>query len=139
MKKLVAFGAVFALAACATVREEDTAAWQGKPVSMLEQHPVFLTMRLVKTKTSDGTEIWNYVNGRSVTSCSGDATASLNYLSQVQYSAFQSCMSNVAACNNIFYVKNAVVQRYVPVGTGGARCFTDKRAQPDFAGPTNYR
>lgn len=125
------------MAACG-VREQDVAAWPGQPVSALEQHPVFLTMPVVKTRTSDGTEIWNYVNSRTISSCTGAGTlvASGGYVSGA---AFQNCMASQAACNNLFYVKGGVVQRYTPVGSGGARCFTDDRAKPGFRGPTNYR
>ena len=27
---------------------------------------------------------------------------------------------------------------YTPVGTGGARCYTDERARPNFRGATNF-
>ena len=127
------------LTACATVREEDTASWVGRPVSDLEKHPIFLTMQLVRTKTSDGTEIWNYVNGRNIASCSRGGTIFGTTVDTATYNGFTSCMSSMAACNNIFYVKNGTVQRYTPVGSGGARCMTDQRLQPGFTGATNYR
>jgi hypothetical protein len=127
-----------ALAACATVREEDTAAWAGRPVADLEKHPVFLTMSLVKTKTSDGTEIWNYVNARNLASCSRGGTI-FGTVDMATYNGFASCMSSVAACNNIFYVKNGIVERFTPVGSGGMRCYTDARLQPGFSKSTNYQ
>jgi hypothetical protein len=34
-------------------------------VSILEKQPVFLTMPVVRTTTSDGTEIRNYVNAET--------------------------------------------------------------------------
>jgi hypothetical protein len=37
-------------------------------------------------------------------------------------------------CNNMFYVKDAIVIRYTPVGSGGGRCFTDERLRPGFRG-----
>jgi hypothetical protein len=44
--------------------------------------------------------------------------------------------SNVEAapptCNNLFYIKDGRVLRYTPVGSGGARCFTDERMRPGF-------
>lgn len=125
------------VAACQTVRTEDLQAWRGQPVSVLEKHPIFATMRLVKTKTSDGTELWNYVNGKSVASCHSDATAFGGFASTVSFNSFSSCASSFAACNNIFYVKNGVVQSYNPIGSGGARCYTDERVQPKFSGASN--
>jgi hypothetical protein len=126
-------------AACATVRQEDTEAWVGKPVAALEKHPVFLTMPVVRTRASDGTEIWNYVNGRNVGTCSGSGGIYTGLVDYASYTAFTACMSRVAACNNIFYIKNGIVERYTPIGSGGLRCYTDARLQPGFSGPTNIQ
>jgi hypothetical protein len=126
------------MAAC--VRPEDTEAWVGQPVAALETHPVFMAFPLVRTRASDGSEIWNFVNGRSVTTCErsvGSTRGSI--LSYASYSSFTSCMSGTMACNNIFLVRNGVVQRYTPIGTGGMMCYTDARAQPSFAGSTNVK
>ncbi len=128
-----------AVTSCATVRDEDLKSWQGQPVSALEKHPVFLTMRVVKTQASDGTQIWNYVNGQAASSCQTSGTVSAPLLSMASYSQFTTCMQTVAACNNIFYIKGGIVERYTPIGTGGARCYTDARTQPGATGPTNYR
>src|SRR5262245_45351713 len=70
-------------------------------------------MHLTKSVSADGTEIRNYVNGEAVSSC---------------YEG--SCTAKMAACNNIFYIKNGYVIRYTPVGTGGMKCFTDERTSP---------
>ena len=96
-------------------------------------------MPLVKTRTSDGTEIWNYVNGANVASCSSGGSLYGMTVNYAVYNGFTSCMQRVAACNNIFYVKNGTVEQYTPVGTGGMRCYTDRRLQPGFSGATNYR
>lgn len=138
MKK-IALGLALMVTACATVREEDTASWVGQPVVNLEKHPVFLTMSLVKTKASDGTEIWNYVNARNIGGCSQGGTIFGTTVNMATYSSFTNCMSSVAACNNIFYVKNGIVERYTPIGSGGMRCYTDARAKPGFSGSTNIR
>lgn len=124
------------LAGC-VVRMEDTQAWVGRPVSELELHPVFLSMRLVRTVASDGTEVRNYINGANVSSCSGNGSIFGGPVSSANYSQFSSCMSSFAACNNIFYVKNGVVQSYVPTGSGGARCYTDDTLKPRFRGASN--
>ena len=136
----VAVVAGLALAGCVGVRQEDQAAWRGRPLSDLELHPVFNTMRVVKTQASDGTQIWNYVNGAAVSRCSGDGfgTVFRGTLTTAQYSEFTSCMARVAACNNIFYVKGGRVLDYVPVGSGGAVCYTDDRTRPGFRGATNF-
>jgi hypothetical protein len=41
--------------------------------------------------------------------------------------------------HNISYIKDGVVTQYTPIGTGGARCYTDERARPGFAGPANIQ
>ena len=141
MKKNVgiAVAAACVLAACATVRQEDLQAWEGQPAALLESHPIFLTMRLVRTTTSDGVEIRNYVNGKQVASCSGGGSIYAGAVSMATYNQFTNCASSFAACNNIFHVKNGVVQRYTPVGTGGARCYTNETVQPAFRGAANIR
>lgn len=131
--------AVF-LASCATVRQDDLKAWQGAPVSALDTHPVFLTMQVVKTRTNDGIEIRNYVNGRAVASCSGGGSVLVNsYINLASYNQFTNCMQGFAACNNIFYISNGQVQRYTPIGTGGAKCYTNDTVRPGFSGATNVR
>lgn len=138
MKAVVICMITAVLGGCMTVREEDQAAWRGRPVSELQLHPVFATMKLVRTRADDGTELWNFVNGRQVSSCSGDGLIFGGYLSTVQYAQFTSCMSGHAACNNLFYVKGGRVLDYVPTGSGGMRCYTDERTQPGFRGATNF-
>lgn len=137
MKRIFALATILMIAGCMTVRKEDMDAWVGAPVSALETQPVLATMRLVRTRASDGTEIWNYVNGRNYGSCSGNGTIFGGYVDMATYSSFSSCMSGFIACNNIFYVKNGRVQSYNPVGSGGARCYTDERIRPGYRGATN--
>ena len=129
------------ITACATVsvRQQDLDAWKGQPVSALEKHPIFVTMPVVRTETSDGTEIWNYVNGRNVATCFSGGNFYGRTIDFATYSQFSNCMQNVQACNNIFYVKDGIVQSYTPIGSGGMLCYTDERLQPKFNEPTNYR
>jgi len=138
-----AFGFILlglALAACASVRQEDLQSWVGAPVAALETHPVFITMPVIRTRASDGTEIWNYVNGRGVASCSAGGTLFGGPVNFASYTGFTTCMQGVAACNNIFLIRNGHVVQYSPVGTGGARCYTDERARPGGAASgTDYR
>jgi hypothetical protein len=128
------------LAGCASVRQSDLDAWAGRPVSDLDKHPVFLTMPVVRTVASDGTEIRNYVNGRSITTCSRSRESGLsNVMDSGAYNRVTTCLQTHSACQNIFHITGGVVMRYTPIGTGGARCFTDERARPDFAGAANIR
>ena len=127
------------LASCATVHQEDLQSWVGRPVDELDKHPVFLTMQAVRTRTADGTEIRNYINGRNTASCSGGGTVFAGNVDMATYSRFSSCMQAFAACNNIFYIKDGLVTQYTPIGTGGARCYTDARTRPGFAGATNIQ
>jgi hypothetical protein len=60
-------------------------------------------------------------------------------VSMASYGEFTNCMASFAACNNIFYISNGVVERYTPIGTGGARCYTDERLHPGFNSATNMR
>ena len=141
MRKLIVVVIAALISAC-TVRQEDLDAWVGVPVSELEKHPFFITVPVVKTVTSDGTEIWNYVNGRNIGGCWGSGYGNINtngYLNTVNYNQFSNCVSNFAACNNIFYIKDGYVERYVPTGSGGMRCYTTEELQPGFRGSANLR
>jgi hypothetical protein len=140
LRTLLAFLAV-TIASCAPlmgVREGDLEAWVGVPASELDRHPFFITVPLVKTVTPDGTEIRNYVNGRNFASCTNTGAVFGGTISFANYNSFTSCMANFAACNNIFYIKQGKVEAYVPVGTGGLRCYTDARLRPGFRAATNF-
>jgi hypothetical protein len=105
------------------VREEDLNAWVGKPVSLLDSHPLFMTVPLETRFTSDGVEVRNYRNSRSVSSCAGQSTLN-SYSSSIN--SYANCYQNDVVCNNIFYIKNNKVLRYEPTG----RCYTDTSVQP---------
>lgn len=126
------------IASCASVHPEDQAAWIGVPVAELDKHPIFLTMQDVRTVASDGTEIRNYVNGHNIASCSQNGSVYADVIDYASYREFTSCMSGFVACNNIFYIKNGLVTGYTPIGTGGARCFTDERSRPGYQSATNF-
>ncbi|MBN1903503.1 MAG: hypothetical protein JW927_00235 [Deltaproteobacteria bacterium] len=141
MKLLKFIVLIVFLSSCAIpkVRQIDLDAWVGQPVVALETHPIFLTMQVVKTVASDGTQIWNYVNGKNFASCTGGGTIYNNTIDFASYSKFTRCMQQFAACNNIFHIKDGVVQSYTPIGTGGASCYTNESAQPHFRGATNIQ
>lgn len=83
------------LAGCGSlvVRQADLDAWIGQPIAALEAHPIFLTMPVVKTVTSDGTEIWNFVNGADVAGCSGGASVYSGTVNFATYTTFSNCMA----------------------------------------------
>lgn len=100
------------------VREEDLDSWVGQPVTMLDTHPLFVTVPMTKTIAADGTEVRNYRNGKSVKNC--------NLNPNNPYVTTISCFANDIVCNNIFYIRNGRVLRYAPTG----RCYTDASVQP---------
>ena len=139
MKKLLALALIAGLTGCATVRQVDLDAWVGQPIIALESHPFFITMPPVKSQLSDGSEVWNYVNGANLGTCTGGGSVYGRKLDATQYSQFASCVQRFAACNNIFYIRDGKVTQYIPVGTGGMRCNTNEQIQPKFRGATNIR
>jgi hypothetical protein len=143
-KSLIAFVAysILGLTGCAlflSVRQVDLDAWVGQPIAALETHPVFITMTVVKTEASDGTEIWNYINGRNLAQCSRGGGIFSGTVDYATYSQFTNCMSGFGACNNIFFHRDGRVLRYTPIGTGGMRCYTTEQMQPWFSGSANVR
>src|SRR5438105_4789228 len=120
---MIAAGAGLVIPACMAVREADLRSWQGRPVAELEKHPVFLTMPVVRTVTSDGTEIRNYVAARNAGKCSPDGSIFSSNVTHDAYNQFISCMQAYATCQNIFAIKAGVIERYTPIGTGGAGCY----------------
>jgi hypothetical protein len=121
------------------VHQEDVDAWTGAPVAALETHPIFMTMPVVRTVTSDGTEVRRYVNGRNLSSCSGGGAVFNGTIDAATYNTFSNCMQTFAACNNIFYIKNGYVQQYTAIGTGGLGCYTDASLRPGFRGSANVQ
>lgn len=119
------------------VRQVDIDSWVGQPVISLETHPIFLTIPVVKTTASNGTEIWNYINGADIGTCIDKGSRTSAFLNFATYSKFSQCINRHAACNNIFYIKNNIIQKYTPIGTGGVRCYTNETVQPNFNGTTN--
>lgn len=96
-------------------------------------------MRLVRSHAADGTEIRNYANGAAHTACSGGGFINSYGSGMATVSQNANCVSRTPTCNNIFHVKGGIVQSYTPVGSGGARCYTDDRVRPGFSGPTNFQ
>ena len=77
----------------------------------------------------------DYVNAKQVEQCSGQG--GYNAYGGVQANA--NCTSQTMACHNQFFIKNGIVQRYTPVGSGGAICYTDSSLRPGAQSATNYR
>ena len=137
--ELLFLAVIMAIFGCATVRQADLDSWVGQPILALETHPIFLTIPVVKTRASDGTEIWNYVNGVNVGQCLGGGSIYGGTVDYATYNRFSNCVQRFAACNNIFFIKDEKVVKYTPVGTGGARCYTTEKLRPGFSGATNIR
>lgn len=112
-------------AGTATVRQQDMDAWVGQPVEVLEMHPFFLTLPMIRTKTSSGIEIRDYANVKNMSTCEGYALGGVN-AGWVSGSAFSNCTSGSVGCHNIFYIKNGKVLEYAPTGN----CYTDETLQP---------
>lgn len=127
-KTIVTALACLALAGC--VQQKNLDAWVGQPATKLESHPVFSTMNLEVRNLSDGSQMLNFVNGRQVSQCFGNARANAFGGSVVTVTGNEFCSTRFAACNNQFLIKDGIVQWYRPVGSGGARCFTDDRLNP---------
>jgi hypothetical protein len=119
------------LVGCGTVRTQDLAAWEGQPVSKLDTHPFFFTLPVEVRQLGDGVEIRNYVNGRNVGTCFQNARATAFSPYTVTATGLNFCSQSFMACNNIFLIRDGRVERYTPVGSGGARCMTDERVTPD--------
>lgn len=128
MKRFALLALVVLVAAC--VREEDTKAWEGQPVSALDLHPFFATLPVEVRKAADGTEMRNYVNGANVGSCFSNATVNTSGSYAAYGSGNSFCSTRFRACNNIFYIKNGKVLKYLPTPSGGAICMTDERVRP---------
>ena len=60
------------------VQEEDLTSWVNQPVSLLDTHPLFMTVPMERRFSNDGVEIRNYRNGRTVSSCSGNTNFNVN-------------------------------------------------------------
>ena len=119
---------------CAGVRQQDLDAWAGKPVEALDTHSFFLTLPMVRTVTSNGVEIRNYVNQKAISSCQSSGFGSGNSyatggqaVSYANFNSFNACSSRVVGCNNLFYIKKKKILEYKPVG----RCYTNEMVQPE--------
>jgi hypothetical protein len=132
-RTLLTLVVILAVSGCAnkTVRQQDLDAWVGVPVEALDTHSLFLTIPMVKTITDSGVEIRIYANKSAFSGCSGMADGLVNkggYLSYASFQGFQSCVSKMVGCDNVFYIKNKKVIQYKPVG----QCYTDETIQPEY-------
>jgi len=132
LSTLMAFG-------CASVHQDDLDTWKGRPVSDIEKHPIFVTMPVVRTVTSDGTELRDYVNGQNVAQCSSGGTVFNGVVNMASYNSFMSCTQKIQACHGIFTIKNGTVESLSAIGTGGARCYSNESMRPGFSGSVNIR
>src|SRR5258708_2142778 len=106
----VAVLAVLILDGCMTVRQEDVDAWAGRPVSDLDLHPVFVTMKVVRSVTPDGIEIRNYINSKETVSCGGGGSVTPGFKppgyspipAGLNYSQSVMCTGSTPTCSNLF-------------------------------------
>ena len=122
------------LAGCAgrQVRPVDVDSWTGVSLVALDTHSIFLTMPQVRTVTDDGLEIRDYVSKVGVSNCVGSGGGFGGFgrgyaMSYGSFSSFQTCSAQLVGCDNIFYIRDAKVLQYKPVGT----CFTNQTLQPE--------
>ena len=114
---------IILLVGCLSVRQQDLDSWVGQPVSMLDMHPLFMTVPMEKRFTEDGIEIRNYRNAETVSSCSGSSYLNIG---SGYGNSYASCFEGDVVCNNLFYIKSGKVLRYAPTG----RCYTDETVRP---------
>lgn len=116
------------LTAC--VRMQDTDPWIGQPVAQLEQHPFFSALPVDTRRAANGVEIRNYVNGGERASSCFESAGPGGAPGEANGPDTEFCSTEYYACNNIFYIRDGRVVRYVPTSSGGAICYTDERLQP---------
>ena len=125
------------LCGCTTTANEDLNAWIGQPVSELDKHPVFLIFPVLRTTAADGTEIRDYVNGHNFEACFAGRTEFPDPVDFATYTSFTNCIQKFPACQNIFYIKDGLVERVSATSTGGARCDPNESLRPGFSESAN--
>lgn len=81
--------------------------WMGKKEERLALHPIFATMPVESRKTPAGIETRRYTEGGAITSkgeCKGNQCDGV---------------SNINACNHVFYLGNGAIVNYHRVGNCG--------------------
>ena len=109
------------------VRQHDLDAWVGIPVIALETHSFFVPLPLVKTRTSDGLEIWHYANRQGISSCTANMASSGSSVNYKTYVSYQQCTSGLYGCDSIFYIREGRVLQYKTSGS----CYTTEMHQPE--------
>jgi hypothetical protein len=132
----VAIASTLGLAACSSVQEKHLNRWEGQPLAALERHPIFGSLPAIRTVTPDGTLIWRYVQGFDPLKCSEGNRVVSSDINFKSYERFSICMDKKSACNHIFYAKDKLVKNYALVATGGARCTSGSKWNPDHRGAT---
>ncbi len=107
------------------IRQQDLDTWVGMPVEALDTQPLFMTMRMIRTRSEDGTETRNYASGRDFPSCAGSAELGA-VGSYVSAEAFSSCVGGWTGCSNVFRIKDEKIVDYAPSG----HCSTNESVWP---------
>ena len=106
-------------AGCASVQQEDVAAWRGATKAELQTQPLFSTLPKSVEQLDDGSELWTYSN------CKTRKTA----VTCTTVGAFTTCgggNTTQTCCHNQFLLKDGLVVWYRPVG----RCYMDCSTRP---------
>ena len=111
MRRYLLLVVAVSLGGCASVHQEDTDSWKGRPVADLDKHPLTLVAsHVVRVTTADGTELRDYVNGRNVAQCSGGGSVFAGTVNMTSYNTFMSCMQRFQACHAVYTIKDGIVQ-----------------------------
>ena len=126
------------LCGCTTTANEDLNAWIGQPVSELDKHPVFLIFPVLRTTAADGTEIRDYVNGHNFEACFAGRTEFPDPVDFWRHAlVLRTAYRNFPHGQNIFYIKDGLVERVSATSTGGARCDPNESLRPGFLESAN--
>lgn len=123
----------------------DISKWHYVPVKALDEHPVWKERAILKTVTSKGKEIRVYMNSTGTGHMSQcmlgynlaapcaikyhPCTKKTGVVSEKELNDFLVCSDSdkVQGCNNVFYIEDGIVSRYIPVG----HCITNDELTPD--------
>jgi hypothetical protein len=125
-------------------RHQDIVKWHYVPVKALDEHPLWKELALLKSVTSSGKEIRVYVNSSApevMSRCSlglnlsalcaiknHPCTKKTGLIPEKELNDFLTCSdAKAAGCNNVFYIEDGIVSRYIPVGN----CTTNEQTIPD--------
>ncbi len=129
--RILATATLCLLGGCASVDQADLDAWNGAPVSVLDQHPYFARMPARRAMSADGQEVRTYSDGFIYGQCSATGSTTTSG-PLVVGTGVARCNSRAVTCDHVFFVRNAVVTKYSTVGA----CHTDASMRPTAGAQT---